>query len=67
MQLILNGTAITTSAVNLYSILQEKGLEPERSGIAVAVNGEVVPRSQWPVYELNDGDVVEIITAMQGG
>ena len=67
MQLILNGTAITTTAVNLHSILQEQGLEPERSGIAVAVNGEVVPRSQWPVYELHDGDVVEIITAMQGG
>jgi sulfur carrier protein len=67
MQLIVNGTATTTTTVNLYSILQEQGLEPERSGIAAAVNGEVIPRSQWPVYELKDGDVVEVITAMQGG
>ena len=67
MQLIVNGRATTTTAVDLYSILQQQGLEPERSGIAAAVNGEVVPRSQWPVHELKDGDVVEVITAMQGG
>jgi sulfur carrier protein len=67
MQLIFNGKAIESIAVGLYSFLQEQGLEPERSGIAAAVNGEVVPRSQWPVHELKDGDVVEVITAMQGG
>ena len=67
MQLIFNGKAIESSTIVLYSILQEQGLEPDRSGIAAAVNGEVVPRSQWPVHELKDGDVLEVITAMQGG
>jgi sulfur carrier protein len=38
-----------------------------RSGIAVAVNDEVVPRSRWPVVGLADGDRVEILTAAQGG
>ncbi len=37
------------------------------TGIAVAVNSEVVPRSQWAVTVLRDGDAVEVITAMQGG
>ncbi len=35
-------------------------------GIAVAVNGEVVPRSEWH-RPLRDGDAVEVLTATQGG
>jgi sulfur carrier protein len=38
-----------------------------RTGIAVAVGDAVVPRTQWPAWELADGDVVEILTAVQGG
>jgi sulfur carrier protein len=38
-----------------------------QSGIAVAVNGEVVPRGSWPDTRLTDGDRVEVVTAMQGG
>jgi sulfur carrier protein len=38
-----------------------------RSGIAVAVNDEVVPRSRWSTVALVDGDRVEILTAAQGG
>jgi sulfur carrier protein len=37
------------------------------SGIAVAVNGEVVRRSQWEATPLADGDRVEVLTAVQGG
>ena len=37
------------------------------SGVAVAVNGEVVPRSSWPATPLHDGDRVELLGAMQGG
>jgi sulfur carrier protein len=36
-------------------------------GIAVAVNGEVVPRSQYATIELTEGATVEIVTAVQGG
>jgi sulfur carrier protein len=36
-------------------------------GIAVAVNGQVVPRSQHATTELTDGAKVEIVTAVQGG
>ena len=38
-----------------------------RSGVAVAVNGEVVPRSQWGDRRLAAGDHVEVLTAAQGG
>jgi sulfur carrier protein len=38
-----------------------------RRGIAVAVNGKVIPRSQHASTELTDGARVEIVTAVQGG
>ena len=37
------------------------------SGVAAAVNGEVVPRGSWPDTRLADGDRIEVVTAMQGG
>jgi sulfur carrier protein len=46
------------------------GLAPGESvprGVAVAVDGEVVPRSMHADYELTDGVRVEIVTAVQGG
>ena len=38
-----------------------------RTGVAVAVNGEVVPRAAWGETELADGARVEVLTAVQGG
>ncbi len=37
------------------------------SGVAAAVNGEVLPRGSWPATPLRSGDQVEIVTAVQGG
>jgi sulfur carrier protein len=37
------------------------------SGVAAAVNGEVVPRSSWAATLLGGGDRVEVVTAVQGG
>lgn len=39
----------------------------QQTGIAVAVNGEVVPRRGWPATALAAGDQVEVVTAVQGG
>jgi sulfur carrier protein len=39
----------------------------QESGCAVAVNGEVVPRHDWPTHAVRAGDRVEILTAVQGG
>jgi len=39
----------------------------EFRGVAVAINGEVVPRGEWAARRLNEGDSVEILTAAQGG
>lgn len=37
------------------------------TGVAAALNGEVVPRTEWEGTRLADGDEVEILTAVQGG
>jgi sulfur carrier protein len=42
-------------------------LTPMVAGIAVAVNEMVVPRGAWETTRLDDGDRVEILTAVQGG
>ena len=40
---------------------------PSRSGVAVAVDGEVVPRGGWDGHALADGQQVEVLRAVQGG
>ena len=37
------------------------------TGVAAAVNGEVVRRSSWAQTPVRDGDLIEVITAVQGG
>ena len=38
-----------------------------RSGVAVAVDGEVVPRAHWAATALGEGARLEVLTAVQGG
>lgn len=42
-------------------------LVEDRRGVAVAVDGEVVPRSAWDEADLHDGARVEVVGAVQGG
>ncbi|MGW7478978.1 sulfur carrier protein ThiS [Nonomuraea muscovyensis] len=37
------------------------------SGVAVALNDEVVTRGTWDSTRLRDSDRVEVLTAVQGG
>ncbi|MFE1560348.1 sulfur carrier protein ThiS [Streptomyces sp. NPDC058734] len=37
------------------------------SGVAAALNETVVPRGQWPATLVDEGDRIEILTAVQGG
>lgn len=40
---------------------------PDPRGVAVAVNGSVVHAAEWPATALREGDLVEVVTAHQGG
>ncbi|HWE90176.1 MAG TPA: sulfur carrier protein ThiS [Pseudonocardiaceae bacterium] len=37
------------------------------SGVAVARSGEVVPKASWDRTVVRDGDMIEVLTAVQGG
>jgi thiamine biosynthesis protein ThiS len=39
---------------------------PER-GVAIEVNGKIIPKSQWGDYRLNTGDIVDLVQMMGGG
>ena len=53
--------------VHLLDVLDLGPGEAPPRGIAVAVNGEVVPRGRHAETELAPGSRVEIVTAVQGG
>ncbi len=61
----VNGVVREGSALNVRELLDELGYDGR--GIAVARNGEVVPRSLWATTLLTLDDVVEIVTAAAGG
>jgi sulfur carrier protein len=49
------------------AVLARLEVGPQARGVAVAVDGEVVPREQWGTYPLADEARVEVLSAMQGG
>ena len=52
----------------LADLLESVNINIENSrGIAVAVNDELIRRTDWYKRELNAGDSVELVTARQGG
>ncbi len=53
--------------LNLYELLIHLGLNPAHPGIAVAVDREVVPKTEWQTKGLRENSEVEIIRAVQGG
>lgn len=61
----VNGVVISTEATTVFQVLIER--EVNTRGVAVAVNGSVVPKSEWSGAAIHDGDVVEIVTAAAGG
>lgn len=78
MNITLNGTVHAVdddaSVTTLISQVTGRHLAPNgqaadgrKLGVAVARNSEVVPRSQWSVTPLAEGDDVELVTAVQGG
>jgi sulfur carrier protein len=55
------------AGATVASIVQALSAAPEGRGVAVAVEGEVVPRTSWPLTELTEGTHVEVVAAIQGG
>jgi sulfur carrier protein len=63
----VNGESEPFVAATLEALLTEKAVDTRQRGIAVALNGAVVPRAAWANTALAPGDSVEIVRARQGG
>ena len=65
---VVNGTAREFEpGTTVADLVSELAGDPAAKGVATALNGAVVPRGRWRLLELQDGDRVEILTAVQGG
>ena len=68
MRIVLNGEPRELRAAPRSSTRSTRAARPEsRDGVAVAVDGEVVPRSSWADRTLAEGEQVEVLQAVQGG
>ncbi len=68
MQITLNGEDKNVrSGISIRDLLIELAHDPDRKGVAVAVNAEIVVRAKWDSTLLGTGDRVDIIAAVQGG
>jgi sulfur carrier protein len=68
MIITLNGAAAAVpEGTSLEGLLVRGGHESGQRGVAIAMNGEVVPRGMWPRQLVSEGDMVELLIATQGG
>ena len=68
MRVVLNGERRELgSDATVRAAVTASGAPSEGRGVAVALDGEVVPRAQWDTTVLRDGQRVEIVQAVQGG
>ena len=65
MKLKVNDKEVETGATHLSQFSQEQNLPA--TGIAIAVNQRMVPRTEWDSYALSEGDNILIIKAVCGG
>jgi sulfur carrier protein len=66
-RLRINGEEADVAVATVAELLALRGIDPTARFLAVAVNGSVVRRAEWPVAMLAPGDDVEIVRPFQGG
>ena len=68
MRIELNGSGLELpDGATLEEAVRASGARPDGRGVAVALDGEVVPRSEWTATALREGQKLEVLAAIQGG
>ena len=68
MTVIVNGESIDMAhSASIADVLRLINVGVDAAGVAVARNGELVPRSAWSTVEIASGDHIEVLHAVQGG
>jgi sulfur carrier protein len=65
--IFVNGEPRERAGATVSELLADLGVETSARGVAVAVDGEVIPRAEWGERRVNEGERVEALSAMQGG
>jgi thiamine biosynthesis protein ThiS len=65
MNLTINGESRVVSAESLSALIEELGMKSDR--VAVELNRQIVPRSQWPQTAIKEGDRLEVVHFVGGG
>ena len=63
----INGEARAIVADTVEALLHAEQINPLARGVAVAVNGAVVPRHRWSQTAISPGDRIEIVKPFSGG
>lgn len=66
MTILVNGEAVRLDTPTTLGAIIDVRV-PDRRGVAVAVDGAVVPRSDWDTTQLHEGTRIEVVGAVQGG
>ena len=68
MRIVLNGEPRDLpEPASVRDAIRAAGTPAEARGVAVALDGEVVPRGRWDQQALRSGQRVEVVQAVQGG
>ncbi|MBV8527029.1 MAG: sulfur carrier protein ThiS [Candidatus Dormibacteraeota bacterium] len=68
MTVVVNGEAVDIEGpATVAGVLRRMNVPVDAAGVAVARNGEVVPRSSWNAVAVVPGDRIEVLHAVQGG
>ncbi len=68
MRIVINGSERDIPCgATVERAVDAAGASAARAGLAVAVDGEVVPRGEWERTTLAEGQRVEVLQAVQGG
>jgi sulfur carrier protein len=66
-RLRVNGEEAEVTVATIAELLAERGIDPQARFLAVAINGAVIRRAEWPLAALSAGDDIEIVRPLQGG
>ena len=67
-EIVLNGERMKLpEGASAADAVRASGADVEARGVAVALDGQVVPRGEWSSTPLTEGGQVEVLTAVQGG
>jgi sulfur carrier protein len=64
---VVNGEPRAVAGRTVAELLATLGVPAGGRGVAVAIDGEVVPRGGWDAHVLRPGARVEVLSAIQGG